>query len=104
MKLKKYPLVPYNKEYHPNYEHRKIDLLIEEDSIFGEGCYCLLSPENLIRYDDNTCFLESVVILCNDSKCYSGLNAGQIIPIKFNGEFRATADVKWLKSKLWEIE
>ena len=104
MKLKEYPWMPYNKEYHPEYEHRKIDLLLEEDSSAGEGCYCLLSPDNLIRYDDNTCFLESVAILCNDSKCYPGLNAGQIIPIKFNGEFRATADVEWLKSRILAIE
>ena len=100
IELKKYPWVLYNKEFHLECEHRKIDLLLDEDSNSGEGCYCLLSPENLIRYDDNTCFLESIAILCNDSKYYPGLNAGQIIPIKFNGEFRATVDIDWLKSKL----
>ena len=30
--LKKYPLIPYNKEFHPGYEHRKIDFLLDEDS------------------------------------------------------------------------
>lgn len=101
-KLRKYPRVPYNPEFHPGYVYRKIDLLLDEESDAGEGCWCLLSPRNVARYDDNTCFLESVAILCNDSKNYNGLHAGQIIPICFNGEFRATANLEWLKNKMWD--
>lgn len=99
--MKSFPVLPYNPEYHPGYEYRKIDLPIEGDKENGEGCWCLLDPKDLIRHDDIHCFEQSVAILCNDSIKYPGLMSGQVIPFEFNGEFRPKADLAWLMSGIW---
>ncbi len=99
--MKNLPRVPYNPDFYPGYAYRKIDILVSEDSTRGEGVWCLLSPEDQILYDENKTGI-SCGILCNDSLMYETLKAGQVIPIKFNGEFRANVPIEWLNSKVWE--
>jgi hypothetical protein len=101
--MKKLPRVPYNPEYYPGYAYKKIDILLSKDSNSGEGVWCLLSPEDQKNYDDDVSGVISCAILCNDSKFYPTLLAGQVVPIKFNGDTRATIPTEWLNEKSWEI-
>lgn len=94
MKLEK---VPYNPEFYPGFEYRKIDIILGDQ---GEGVWCLLAPKDLTLYDSNST-TQSHAILCNDSVLYPGLVAGQIVPIQFNGEFRASVISDWLELKSW---
>lgn len=93
----KLPRLPYNPDYYPNYAYRKVDLLLEEDSNSGEGVWLLVAPPDLIHYDDDKYTGESYGVLCNNSRNYPELKAGQVVPIKFNGEFRATIPLNWTK-------
>lgn len=100
--MKKLPRVPYNPEYYPGYAYRKVDILLSNDSKSGEGVWCLVSQEDQKNYDDNTADGISCAILCNDSKFYPTLVAGQVVPIKFNKDSRATIPLEWLNDKSWE--
>lgn len=89
-------IVPYDPVFYPGYLHHKVNLMVEINSMAGEGVWCLLSPIDSRKHDDDECFDSSVAILCNDSLYYDGLVAGTKVPIKFNGPDMPEIDLDWI--------
>lgn len=94
--------------YHPDYYgYGQVDIFVNQDETIGERVICIFRKKDLDKYDDDNCFDYSLAILCNDCGIYSGiptlhgLNAGQIIPIQFNGDNIPTVPIDWIESKFW---
>ena len=96
----------YNEEY---YDYGAIDIFINDSNRIGERVSCILRIADIEKYSDNDCFDTSLAILCNNCGIESGisqltgLEAGQIIPIQFNGEDNPTVPLNWVTSKFWEL-
>ena len=95
----------YTEKY---YEHGKVDILLNEEGKIGERVYCLFWKKDIKKYNDDNCFDETLAILCNNCgvssnlKFLSGLRAGQIVPVKFNGKYYPSIPLNWLRKKFWK--
>lgn len=102
-------MTSYNPDLYPTYEYvTNVGVYLNEEHTHGELVHCLLKPLNIIRYDDPTCAITSIGILCNSCGIESGieflhgLNAGQVVPIKFMGEFDPVIPREWLLNQPWK--
>lgn len=92
---------------YPSYGYAPVGLYLNEDETHGEIVHCLLAPKNLSRFDDPTCDIESIAILCNNCGEESGIDflkglcAGQVVPIKFMGELMPIVPREWLLNQPW---
>jgi hypothetical protein len=91
------------------YGYAQVDIFVNEEQTIGERVFCIFREKDLVRYDDSNCYEISLAILCNHCGVKSGiddligLNAGQIIPIQFNGEFNPIVPLEWIESKFWYL-
>jgi hypothetical protein len=101
------PMTSYYPVDHPTYEMIEVALYLNDDNTHGEIVHCLVKPMNADKCDDTNCFDETIAILCNvcgiDSGItfLNGLYPGQIVPIKFQGEFDPEIPREWLKEQPW---
>jgi len=92
------------------YGYGDVDVFIDDTGKRGERVICIFREKDLKRYEDELCYDKSLAILCNDCGVESGitsligLNAGQIVPIQFNGDFNPTIPMEWIKTKFWNVE
>lgn len=110
-RIKRLPVTCWSIEaYHPDfYEYAQVDIFVNTDLNIGERVICIFRRKDLEKYDDESCYDSTVAILCND--CYInsgvtelfGLNAGQIIPVQFNGCDVPFIPLKWVQSKFWSM-
>jgi hypothetical protein len=109
MRLKQLPITEwdincYNLEY---YGYGDVDVFIDESNMIGERVWCIFRKKDLEKYNDDLCFDTTFAILCNDTgtesgiTCLKGLNAGQIIPVKFNGERNPSIPLEWINFHFW---
>jgi len=96
--------------YHADlYGYGQIEIFIDDYQEIGERVICIFRMKDLDKYNDINCFDTTLAILCNDCGVHSGiydlygLNAGQIIPIQFNGTDLPTIPVDWMRLKFWLI-
>ena len=95
----------YNPDY---YEHGDVDIFVDLSNEIGERVVCLFRMGDIKKYEDPNCNDFTTAILCNNCgvksgiKTLLGLNAGQIVPIQFNGEFNPTIPLEWIQAKFWE--
>ena len=94
--------------YHPDYYgYAEVDVFLNTQQTIGERVICILRKRDLDRFDDETCTTTSLAILCNDCGVHSGieflmgLNAGQVIPIKFNGVEPPSIPLEWISAQPW---
>ena len=110
-RIKNLPRITWDaNEYDPElYGYAKVDVYIDEDHSIGERVFCIFRERDLIKYEDDKCNDTSLAILCNHCGIKSGideligLNAGQIIPIQFNGEYNPTIPLEWIEAKFWKL-
>jgi len=110
-RIKRLPTTCWSIEaYHPDYYgYAQIDVFVNDGLNIRERVICILRRKDLDKYDDEQCYDTTVAILCND--CYMntgitelfGLNAGQIIPIQFNGPELPIIPIDWIQSRFWEL-
>jgi len=109
MRIKQLPqtdwdLTLYNTKY---YGYGDVDIFIDEYKRIGERVICIFRKKDLEKYNDNKCKDTTLAILCNSCfiksgiKELEGLDAGQIIPVRFNGEFNPEIPLNWVKSRFW---
>lgn len=96
--------------YDPSlYGYIKVNVYTDNAHAVGEEVFCIVRQKDLLRYDMDDCYDYSLGILCNDCGVHSGiteligLNAGQIIPIQFNGEFNPSIPIEWIQGKYWNL-
>ena len=96
----------YNPDY---YAYGDVDIFLDEDNKVGERVICLFRKRDIKKYDDPKCTDLTLAILCNICGVKSGippllgLNAGQIVPVRFNGDFNPSIPLEWVKIKFWEL-
>ena len=111
MKIKKLPKTDwdislYNTDY---YGYGDVDVFTTEAKNIGERVICLFRKKDLIHYSDDSCKILTFAILCNTCGVKSGitelrgLNAGQIVPVQFNGEFNPQIPLIWVQKRFWEM-
>ena len=94
----------YNLNY---YGYGDVDIFTDGNENEGERAICIFRKKDLINYNDENCHDFTLAILCNDCGIESGinelkgLNAGQIIPVQFNGEYNPVIPLEWIKKKFW---
>ena len=111
MRLKRLPKVSWDiSEYSPDYYgYGDVDIYVDDSYNVGERVICIFRKKDLIKYNDNKCKDFTFCILCNSCGIKSGitsllgLNAGQIIPVRFNGEFNPTIPLEWINKRFWRI-
>lgn len=111
MRIRKLPITCWSiNAYHSDlYGYGQIDIFIDDDQRIGERVICIFRRKDLLKYDDNKCYDTTLAILCNDCGVHSGiydlygLNAGQIIPVQFNGPELPTIPSDWMSLKFWLI-
>lgn len=90
------------------YGYGEVDIFVNEKGA-GERVNCIFRIKDYEKYDDDNCFDHTFAILCNDcgvlgaTKELQGLNAGQIIPVKFNGANNPELPLNWIKSQFWKL-
>lgn len=112
MRIKNLPITDWDFElYDPDdYGYGDVDIFIDEDRMIGERVNCIFRRKDIEKFDDDECTDFTVAVLCNS--CYvksgikelEGLNAGQIVPVVFEGEFNPIIPLDWIKEKFWEME
>ena len=91
------------------YGYGDVDIFINQRENVGERVISIFRLKDIEKYDDDKCFDTTFAILCNDCGIESGiqelvgLNAGQIIPVKFNGDNNPTIPLNWIEQKFWEL-
>ena len=96
----------YNTEY---YGYGDVDVFTSEAKNIGERVICIFRKKDIDKYHRNDCYDTTFAILCNSCGVKSGiqelegLNAGQIIPVQFNGEFNPQIPLIWIKNRFWEL-
>jgi len=96
----------YNLDY---YGYGDVDVFINKDRNVGERVICIFRSKDIERYYNDKYYDKTLAILCNDCGVESGieelmgLNAGQIIPVEFNGPENPTIPLNWIESKFWEL-
>jgi len=96
----------YNQDY---YAYGDVDIFIDTSNETGERVICLFRKRDIKKYEDENCNDFTLAILCNNCGIASGikpllgLNAGQIVPVQFNGEFNPTIPLEWIDIKFWEL-
>ena len=111
MKVRRLPKTVWGiEEYDLNfYGYGDVDIFIDETNKIGERIICIFRKKDLLKYDDKSCFETTLAILCNNCGVESGikeligLNAGQIIPVTFNGDFNPTVPLNWVTSRFWTL-
>lgn len=111
MKPKRLPKTSWDiRLYNPDYyEYGDVDVFIDESNETGERVICLFRKDDIKKYDDENCHDLTFAILCNNCgidsgiKPLLGLNAGQVVPIQFNGEFNPTIPLEWIDMKFWTL-
>ena len=111
MRLKRLPIVSWDiSEYSPDYYgYGDVDIYVDASYNVGERVICIFRKKDLIKYNDDKCKEVTFCILCNSCGIKSGisplvgLNAGQIIPVRFNGEFNPTIPLEWIQKRFWTI-
>lgn len=96
----------YNTDY---YGYGDVDVFTSKEKNIGERVICLFRKKDLENYSDDSCNNTTFAILCNSCGIKSGipelrgLNAGQIVPVQFNGEFNPQIPLIWIKKRFWEL-
>lgn len=109
---RKLPVVEWDYSLYADdgYEHRKVDIVISEESFVGEEVFCLFRRKDWLRIDNNEESDDPVLaVLCNSCGVkgefpiteLQGLNAGQIVPVILNGEYKPNVDIEWIQNKCW---
>lgn len=111
MKIKHLPITKWDFDLYnsDDYCYGEVDIYIDSSNMIGERVNCIFRSKDIKKYDDNNCTDFTLAILCNS--CYiksgieelKGLNAGQIIPIVFEGEFNPTIPLDWIIAKFWTL-
>lgn len=112
MRIKNLPttswdLEDYDLDY---YGYGDVDIFTDKSLTVGERVWCIFRKKDIEKYQDDECYEQTVAILCNDCGYESGipelegLNAGQIIPVNFNGNDNPTIPLDWIKNKFWKME
>ena len=109
MRFKKLPIVSWDMSiYNPYfYGYGDVDIYVDESYTIGERVISIFRKKDLIKYADDKCKDLTFCILCNSCgiksgiKSLIGLNAGQIIPVQFNGEYNPTIPLEWIRKKFW---
>lgn len=110
MKIKRLPHMIWTMDaYHPDYYgYIEVDIYINAECTVGERVICIVRKKDLLRFDNDACFDSSIAILCNDCGTESGidfltdLNAGQVIPIQFNGDEPPSVPLEWILAQPWK--
>lgn len=111
MRIRKLPntvwdISVYNLDY---YGYGDVDIFADDNESRGERAICIFRQKDLGKYNDENCHDFTFAILCNDCGIESrirelrGLNAGQIIPVQFNGEYNPTIPLEWIREKFWRL-
>lgn len=75
------------------------------DSLYGEGVWGWIEPEEREKYSSSTCHDKMTAILLNAPVNYYGkLKWGDEIVIKCHGEERPTLDPDWVRDVIWDGE
>ena len=96
----------YNTDY---YGYGDVDVFTSTEKNIGERVICLFRKKDLGYYSDDNCKQITFAILCNSCGVNSGieelvgLDAGQIVPVQFNGEFNPQIPLNWIKTRFWEL-
>ena len=94
----------YNPDY---YDYGDVDIFLDDDCEVGERVICVFRKRDILKYDDPKCNDFTLGILCNHCgvksglTILSGLRAGQIVPVQFNGEYNPTIPIEWIDMKFW---
>ena len=112
MRIKRLPIVEWEIDlYSPNhYGYGDVDVFVDDENSLGERTHCIFRKKDLDKYDDDKCFDRTVAIICNDCGVDSeidfliGLNAGQIVPVQFNGSDNPSIPIEWIQSQFWLTE
>jgi len=111
LRIKKLPITDwnianYNLDY---YRYGDVDIFINDKKNIGERVICIFRARDITKYNDDNCYDYTFAILCNDCgiesniKELKGLNAGQIIPIRFNGTNNPELPLNWVESQFWKL-
>lgn len=92
------------------YEYGFVNIFTNYEKNIGEQVLCIFRKKDIDKYNNKNCYEGTLAILCNS--CYVksgiydlyGLNAGQIVPIKFNGPDIPTIPIEWIRLKFWTID
>lgn len=112
MRIKKLPHTCWDiNAYHADlYGYGHVDIFIDECRSIGERVICIFRRKDLLKYNDKYCYDKTIAILCNDCGINSNiydllhLNAGQIIPVQFNGTELPIVPLNWIELKFWTIQ
>jgi len=111
MRIKRLPITDWDLDLYDEdeYGYGDVDIFIDDERMVGERVNCIFRLKDIEKYDDNDCTDFTVAILCNSCFIKSGiselegLNSGQIIPVRFEGEYNPTIPLEWIKSKFWSL-
>lgn len=110
MRIRSLPIMDWDVEmYNPShYGEGTVDIFIDEECRMGERVNCLFRMKDIEKYENDKCHDETLAILCNDCGVESeimflqGLQAGQVIPVQFNGEDNPTVPLEWVHAQFWK--
>jgi len=92
------------------YEYGYVNIFTDYEQTIGEQVLCIFRKKDIKHYINKKYYGYTLAILCNSCFVKSGiydlynLNAGQIIPIQFNGPNIPTVPLEWIKFKFWTID
>lgn len=109
MRIKRLPITDWDFElYDPDeYGYGDVDVFIDDSRSVGERVNCIFRLKDIKKFDDNECSDTTLAVLCNSCFIKSGidelqgLDAGQIVPVVFEGEYNPTIPLEWINAKFW---